>query len=495
MGEFLNGNNQIIELTPEQQDCVDYLGDRTLFVKGAAGSGKSLVIQYKAKQYIEQYAGDKNNRVLVLTFNKTLANATRQILRKNGDTSGCIAVGNVDSYLLNICRYLGLPKDTMCDREEQRRYVREALALHRKHYGVHPLNSKSIDFWIGEIEWMKDMNITIKDAKSYYLLDRSEHGSLTKMSDTDRQVAFQIYYCYKAVLTLNKKADYIDCALYIIRHKDRVPDKYKYDHLLIDEAQDFSLSQMMAVMMLFRVDMLVALDINQRLYNKHWTTDQLGIKATTKKLTKPMRTTRQIYDLAESLRSNNDEFISKEDDYSEKAVPKGTGPKPEVLAFENDLQEKAFVIGRIKAWLAIDGEMSIGILAATNKKVDDYASWMADADIPKEIVKSDSNFDIAKPGVKIVTTHSVKGLEFHRVIIPEFVQGLYPFNNKPVDETIDSFMVRERNRAYVAMTRAKYSLVVTYVKKRASQFLVEMDENYYDDTVNDEINNNQVNFT
>lgn len=479
MGDFVNSNNQTIELTPEQKECVDYLGDRTLFVKGAAGSGKSLVIQYKAKKYIEQYAHDRNNRVLVLTYNKTLANATRQILRKNGDTRGCITVSTVDGYLTSICNYLGVRRDAMCGRNEQRIFMSQALNMHRVHFGAHPLNYKSVDFWLGEIEWMKDMNITIKDERSYYLLDRTEHGSLTKMSDEDRKVAFQIFYCYKAVLTLNKKADYSDCALYIIRHKDKVPDKFKYDHLLVDEAQDFSLSQMMAVMMLFREDMLVALDINQRLYNKHWTTEQLGIKETTKKLTKPMRTTRQIYKLAESLRSYNDEFISKDDDYTEKAIPSAEGPLPEVLGFDNDLEEKAFVINRIKAWLNDDESASIGILAATNKKVEEYASWMTDAGIPKEIVKSDRKFDISKPGVKIVTTHSVKGLEFHRVIIPEFERGLYPFNNKPIDETIDSFIVRERNRVYVAMTRAKYSLVVTYVKNRASHFLAEMDDSCY----------------
>ena len=38
MGDFVNVYGDEIELTKEQRACTDYLGDKTLFVKGAAGA-------------------------------------------------------------------------------------------------------------------------------------------------------------------------------------------------------------------------------------------------------------------------------------------------------------------------------------------------------------------------------------------------------------------------------------------------------------------------
>lgn len=480
MGNFRSIYGDEIELTKEQKACTDYLGDKTLLVKGAAGAGKSLVIQCKAKQYIEQYEGDKSNRVLILTFNKTLAYATKQILKINGDTEDYITVSTINQHLFDICKELGLRRDRICDADQQKKYVKSALIMHKNHYGEHRLQEKGVEFWLDEIAWMKDMNITIKDEDAYYELSRSGRGSTTRMSAEDRKVAFQIFYCYKAVLTMNRKADWIDCALYIIRHPELVPDKYKYDHVLIDEAQDFSLAQMMAAVMLYRKDMVVAMDVNQRLYNKRWTTKQLGISATTKKLNMSMRTSMQIDNFAESIRSYNDDYLDPDDENTFRVIPERTGPMPEVIALSNDAEEKTYVIEKVRAWLEESDRVSIGILAATNKQVDLFASWMTDAGIPKEIVRRDSDFDIAKSGVKVVTTHSAKGLEFLRVIIPEFIEGYYPFRYKPSsNEDPDSFMVRERNRAYVAMTRARHTLIVTYVKNRESQFMKEANEKCY----------------
>lgn len=42
----------------------------------------------------------------------------------------------------------------------------------------------------------------------------------------------------------------------------------KFEHILIDEAQDLSLAQMTAIMMLYKKDMVVAMDMNQRIFGK-----------------------------------------------------------------------------------------------------------------------------------------------------------------------------------------------------------------------------------
>ncbi|SDB54044.1 3'-5' exonuclease [Butyrivibrio sp. INlla16] len=484
MGEkFLNVYNKTIEMTDAQMDCIDYVGEKVLMVKGAAGTGKSAVIQYKALKYLEEYEAGKNNKVIIFTYNKSLVRATKQILSLNGDKSGYIKVTTPNAHFENICLALKLDRNSICDQETKRRFVREALQEHKEAAGVHRLNRLSTDFWEDEIRWMKESNVTTND-KEYYLkkLKRPGRGTNVVFSDEEKEVAFDIFSCYMNILRRKKMVDWEDLPLYIIRHPERIPESFKYDHVLIDEAQDLSLAQMMAAMMIYKKDMFVALDINQRLYGKHWTTKQLGISSTTKKLEAPMRTTMQIEALAESLRAkNDDDFMDDEDDISLREIPKMLGTPPTVAMFNSLQEEKEYVIRIIRAWLKESDEISIGILAAKKTQLDVYASWMTDAGIPKEIIKRDGDFDITKPGVKIVTTHSAKGMEFFRVIIPQFNEGNFPYGYSPkLEDEKREFLIKERNRAYVAMTRARVTLNITCNKNKKSRFFDSMDRRCYD---------------
>ena len=89
-------------------------------------------------------------------------------------------------------------------------------------------------------------------------------------------------------------------------------------------------------------DMVIAMDMNQRIYQKYWTPGMLGIGTTTKKLTKSMRTTKQIDNLAESLRRHNDEFLS-EDDRSIRVIPEKEGSLPRLVHLTDPEQEKKYV--------------------------------------------------------------------------------------------------------------------------------------------------------
>ena len=64
------------------------------------------------------------------------------------------------------------------------------------------------------------------------------------------------------------------------------------------------------------------------------------------------------------------------------------------------------------------------------------------------------------PIISAITVHKAKGLEFENVIIFEATDGVYPFFDKKTPEEI-----RESARLfYVAMTRAKKRLHITYAE-------------------------------
>lgn len=67
-----------------------------------------------------------------------------------------------------------------------------------------------------------------------------------------------------------------------------------------------------------------------------------------------------------------------------------------------------------------------------------------------------------KDGIHLLTMHGAKGLEFDTVFIIEANEGVIPYRKAKLDCELEE----ERRLFYVAMTRAKEELIITYVKTK-----------------------------
>ena len=487
--KLYNAYEQEIELTAEQQACLKYTGDRTLLVKGFAGSGKSFVLLSIATKYIQKYGPTARNKVAIFTYQNTLVSSTREILKVNGAREDGVMVSTFDAYVKTI--YDGLVKEGKAPKRkisfdsdkfgkaQRLKNVEQAIKNHQDKYGKHRLHSVGDEFWLSEFDWMKDMNIWLDDLEYYIQLPRKGRGGKVRMKPADRLVAYQIYESYCHHLEKTKQADWIDQTLFLIRHPDYINDEFKFDHVLIDEAQDLSLAQMSAIMFLNRKDMIVAMDMNQKIHGKYWTPKLLGIDTTTKKLTTSMRTTKEIDALAESVRKINDSYLDV-DDKSLRAVPEKNGPLPKLVCMTDQEAERKYVISLIKEIRKQVPNATIGVVAARKDHIKVYSEWFASDYIEHEQVTKGSTFSVKQPGVKVVTAYGAKGLEFDYVIIPQFVEGNFPYRYKPDnDEELQEFLVKMRNLVYVSMTRARYCLYITWYGTKGSRFIAEMNESLY----------------
>lgn len=70
----------------------------------------------------------------------------------------------------------------------------------------------------------------------------------------------------------------------------------------------------------------------------------------------------------------------------------------------------------------------------------------------------------AEQGIKLMTLHSAKGLEFPLVFLAGMEDGLFPHHRSIHDQ---SLLEEERRLCYVGITRAMRKLVMTYAEKRA----------------------------
>ena len=79
-------------------------------------------------------------------------------------------------------------------------------------------------------------------------------------------------------------------------------------------------------------------------------------------------------------------------------------------------------------------------------------------------------------GIRLLTMHGAKGLEFDKVFLPNVCEGLNPYRRARTEEEIEE----ERRLFYVAMTRAKTGLVISWPRnmwnrtQEASRFIREM---------------------
>lgn len=98
-----------------------------------------------------------------------------------------------------------------------------------------------------------------------------------------------------------------------------------------------------------------------------------------------------------------------------------------------------------------------------------------------------------KPAVNLMTAHAAKGLEFDRVFITGLEQGLFPHDWFGNDESDERDQEEERRLFYVALTRARDKLYLSYAETRTiygstrlnqpSEFLLDLDPSLFAKTI------------
>jgi DNA helicase-2/ATP-dependent DNA helicase PcrA len=93
-----------------------------------------------------------------------------------------------------------------------------------------------------------------------------------------------------------------------------------------------------------------------------------------------------------------------------------------------------------------------------------------------------------KDGVRLMTVHASKGLEFSHVFVTGLEEGLFPHDRNSDNRVSDDEAEEERRLFYVAVTRAKKKLFLSYAQMRTiygnkgvnipSEFVLEIPDEY-----------------
>ncbi len=441
-------------LHPDQRYLVtrDFAGPFS--VRGSAGTGKTVVALHRARRLARQGVA-----VLLTTFtNALVGNLQRQLaLLCSADELARITVSTVHSQALALMVRAN-PKVKLAGAAEMKSLL-EALAL-RFASGYDPKFVRA--------EWEQVVRLQgIERWEDYRRARRTGRGQ--GLGIKERKQLWAVFGGVLERLAERQRYDWTGMcsgAVALLRSGQLVSP---YGAVIVDEVQDLRPAELRMVKALARDpgQLMLCGDVGQRIYAGGFSLGALGLetRGRSKVLRVNYRTTAQIRATADRLLSGLDQ-----DDMEGGQETRGTavalrqGPAPLLQGYGTEREELAANLDQVRQWLAEGLEPhAIGLFARNNADLESLAAVLRQQGLESVFL---ADREAALHGrIALGTMHLAKGLEFKAVLIhgvsAQKCPGAYVYSfSDPLDR--QHAMAQERSLLYVAMTRARDLLTVTW---------------------------------
>lgn len=482
----------------EQKNIFEYDKNGVIQVNGSPGSGKTLVAIKKAILLAEKY----DKRVLFLYYNKSLGFEIRRLFGTFDEYSllkNKIVIDHIDNYI-KICLTNPILKESLkeikgrknkypktdFDRQNRMNIAIDEYKKHNKNSSFYRMDK---EFLLSEIDWLRNCDFT----KDEYLRNkRLERGSLKKIDLKQKQEVLDILSYYRKIENeeeyFQDYHDYMISALYYLRRKDLFLDKQNYfNHIIIDEAQDFSKLHLEFIKLISNIDNNIEssitffMDINQTInIEKAWCLNNernledanFEIKEeNVLYLNRCYRNVEEIYSAAEKLLDNNN-YKSNNISTDERGI------KPLRLKSKTLEEEINNIITIIEILI--------------NKYQYEYSDFTIISQFTKTLEEKLKNkFPITSKNennnsINLTTFYSAKGIESKVVFVLGLNDEYFPSKKIFPLKSNDEIIEEGKKLLFVAMTRATELLFLSSLQKESPIFSF-FDEN---DFINLDFENN-----
>ncbi len=457
-----------IFLHPDQRRAVvkNYNGPARIL--GGAGTGKTVTAMHRAKWLAEKMAAGK--KVFFTTFTKNLAEDIQSNLHKlcTDEIFGRIEVKNLDIWAASYYQ----------QRSKGIEVIYDVTDLWKAAYKKNTDVLLPVEFFQEEWEQVLVPNEVFTCAE-YMKVQRKGRGDSLKGGWKKRQEVWQVI---QAFMDLCEQKKVIDSRRAMIEVRKMIEQEEKaplYESIIVDEGQDFGEEAYRLLRAMagpeHRNDLFIAGDAHQRIYQRRQSLSKCGINVRGRStiLRVNYRTTEQIREAAMQVLQGMD-FDDLDD-----GIENGNGYRsliegqiPQIKSFHTIEDEVDFLVSCIHNYQSAGEELKdICLTARTKNLLKEYADLFEERGIPIYMM-TDSIDDRSVDGLRLATMFRVKGLEFNHMLIAGASDDKIParFLLRPDMSEIqrEEFFKTERCLLYVAMTRAKLTVVISSIGTMSS---------------------------
>jgi len=400
----------------------------------------------------------QSGRTLIVTFNKALVAYLQSVTDPSVGAIDVRTFGHFGRGYLAHRKKMGW--NVIAGPDEREAFIEVALkeAMGKSWAGW--VTKKSPAFLNEEFRWIAQHGVRNKD--DYIAIQRVGKAG-TRIEKKHRPAVFAIYCRYLALRTAaNKQYDWDDLGYWT--HQELLGDNTNrlYRHIVIDEGQDFSPVMLRALAAAVPGDGSLTFfgDMAQQIYGHRMSWRSAGL------------TVREVVEFKENYRNSlpiarlalavaGMPYFTGYPDLIEPNTPSAIGPEPALICFDTQAAEADFVATTARGLADVQ---SVAVLVRTRELEKAFKRRLG-----SDAVRLDKDIGVWPdgPGVFYGCYHSAKGLEFDTVFLPRLDSKSVPH---PADvETFGSAdaLSRDGRLLYVAITRAKSGLVLSYSGKRS----------------------------
>ncbi len=312
--------------------------------------------------------------------------------------------------------------------------------------------SRPVDYFLNEFRFIAQHGLD--DEAAYVAADRVGRPPLERQ--VQRPALFAVYERYLELREgAGSRYDWDDVALAARRELERDRDARLYQHVVIDEGQDFSPEMLRSLALAVPDDGSLTFfgDVAQQIYGRgvSWRSAGLQVRAE-KQFTRNNRNSPQIAELGLAIADMP--YFRDQPDMVRPTGFAAAGPPPTLVRLEDETAETDFVIEQARE-AARAG--SVGVLMS--RRSDERR--FADAFRGGQRLHRDLLVWSDEPGISYGTVHAAKGLEFDTVILVGLTDDRWPEPEAVAADGIDDATAVGGRLLYVAVTRARQNLIMT----------------------------------
>ena len=410
-------------------------------VLGTAGSGKTTLAILRSA-YLSDPMTDHSGRTLLVTFNRALVAYLRHL---QGRDLSNVVMENYHTFARGYLNSQGkMPRNGICsDKDERKRLIESAKNEVAAHYEKHPFFDRPIDVYSEEIRWISQHGISSLEA---YNRSKRIGRSDARIARKFREVMFEIYENYIQKRTDSGKLyDWDDLASATRQELEHDDLPRLYQHVVIDEGQDFSPEMIRSLALAIPPDGSLTFfgDVAQQIYGHRMSWRSAGLKIIKVwEFKENYRNSKQIAKLG--LAISEMPFFRDMPDLVEPISPTADGPLPTLVKCPSTEKEIKLVVEQARE---VASTLSVAILFRSRSDEGLVVPYLRSHTI--RLHRKMSTWQ-SGPGIRYGTYHSAKGLEFDVVILPFFSQ-----ERLPDPETVSTFgkaetLIQDGRLIYVA---------------------------------------------